>query len=434
MTTRRLATLLLILGWALPGAAQTPLALPEAIVRARSQNLDARASAASEREAAQRVSEARAGYLPKVDLTESWQRGNQPVFVFSSLLAQRRFTADAFALDALNRPAAIDNFRTAFLVEQSVFDRTTSARVTSAGIGRDLASAARSLVDDELVVAVTAAYGRVLAGESATRSAAAAIVAAQADREIAGNRRDAGLVTDADVLQLDVHLARTRERQIRSASGERTARAELNQLMSEPLDTVFALEPAAAAMPVELAAPPTVASRPEVRIASLHQQLAEAAEREARAAFLPQVAAQGGWEQNGGAWDTRASSWVFGAVARVTLFHGFADRARLAEAREQVAARKLAREKAETSGRLDVETATARLEASRAREILGRTAVAQAVESRRIVRDRYEAGLTDVASLLRAEEAVLEAEAMQTSALVDILVDTASVRRALGRP
>jgi hypothetical protein len=27
-----------------------------------------------------------------VDLVESWQRGNQPVFVFSSLLAQRQST------------------------------------------------------------------------------------------------------------------------------------------------------------------------------------------------------------------------------------------------------------------------------------------------------------------------------------------------------
>ena len=45
-----------------------------------------------------------------MDASETWQRGNQPVFVFGSLLNQRRFTAADFALDALNHPDAIDNF------------------------------------------------------------------------------------------------------------------------------------------------------------------------------------------------------------------------------------------------------------------------------------------------------------------------------------
>src|SRR5687767_4954022 len=79
-----------------PAAAQTPLTLPAAIARARAQNPDAGSAAAAEREAAQRVPQARAGYLPKVDVVESWQRGNQPVFVFSSLLGQRQFTAGDF--------------------------------------------------------------------------------------------------------------------------------------------------------------------------------------------------------------------------------------------------------------------------------------------------------------------------------------------------
>src|SRR4026209_2799886 len=95
---RRPATYLLVavLGLAVPADAQTPLTLTEAIARARAQNADAGSSAAVEREAAQRIRQARAGYLPKVDVIESWQRGNQPVFVFSSLLAQRQFTAADF--------------------------------------------------------------------------------------------------------------------------------------------------------------------------------------------------------------------------------------------------------------------------------------------------------------------------------------------------
>ena len=242
---RRPATYLLVaaLGLAASAAAQTPLTLTEAIARARAQNPDAGSTAAAEREAAQRVTQARAGYLPKVDVAESWQRGNQPVFVFSSLLAQRQFTAADFALGALNQPDALDNIRSAVTVEQSLFDRTTKANVAVAGIGHDMATANRTMVDHDLAASVTDAYGRVLVAAAAGQSAAAAVETARADRELAGNRRDAGLVTDADVLQLDVYMSRAREQQIRAASDERIARAQLNQLMGEPLGEAFALDP-----------------------------------------------------------------------------------------------------------------------------------------------------------------------------------------------
>jgi outer membrane protein TolC len=125
---------------ALPASAQSPLSLSEAIARAKACNPDAGSAAAAEREAAHRVTQVRGGYFPKVDVTESWQRGNHPVFVFSSLLAQRKFTTADFALDALNHPDATDNFRTAFSVEQSLFDRTISANIRAASIGRDMAA------------------------------------------------------------------------------------------------------------------------------------------------------------------------------------------------------------------------------------------------------------------------------------------------------
>jgi outer membrane protein TolC len=439
---RRLSTVLLVagLGLAAPAAAQTPspLTLTQAIARARAQNPEAGSAAAAEREAAERLIQARAGYFPKVDFTESWQRGNLPVFVFGSLLAQRQFTAADFALAALNHPDAVNNFRAGLTVEQSLFDGATRANVRAAGIGRDLTAAGRLLVDQRLSQSVTDAYGRVLMATATVRSVAAAVETARADRELAGNRRDAGLVTDADVLQLDVYMARTLEQQVQATAEERIARARLNQLIGEPLGTVFMLEPVvptAAGVAADSATleAEAVKNRPEVTLATLQEQLARAAVTAARASFLPQVSAQGGWELNGGGWNSRASSWVVGAVARINLFHGFADQSRLAEAREQATRRGLERGQAETAARLDVQIALARLDAARASEAVGRAAADQARESRRIIRDRYESGLTDAASLLRAAEAVQGAETQQIAAQVNVLTATAALERAMGK-
>jgi len=422
----------------LPASAQS-LSLSEAIERAKAGNPDVRAAAAAEREAAERITEARGGHLPKVDVSESWQRGNNPAFVFGSLLAQRRFTASDFALDALNHPDATDNFRAALSVEQSLFDRAVSANLRAASIGRDMAATGRQLVDQDLTSAVTEMYGRVLIAAATARSTAAMVETARADRELAGNRREAGQVTDADVLRLDVYLARTLEQQVQATSDERIARARLNQLMGEPLSTIFSLDPTPPGIAIDITnlaslEEEAVKNRPEVALALQQEQLAAASVDAAQAAFLPQVAAQGAWELNGGSWNARSSSWGAGVVARVNLFHGFADKARLAEARAQASRRAHEREKAETMARLDVQIAIARLEAARASEAVGRAAADRARESRRIIRDRYESGVTDVTTLLHSADDVLQAEAQQIAANVSVLTATATLQRAIGRP
>ena len=427
---------------AVPAAAQAPLSLSEAIARAKARNPDAGSAAAAEREAAERVTQVRAGFLPKVDVAESWQRGNHPVFVFSSLLAQRQFAPADFAqsrLDALNHPDATNNFRAAFSVEQSLFDRTTAANIRAASIGRDMAATGRRLVDHDLTAAVTDAFGRVLIAAANARSAAATVETARADRELAGNRRDAGRVTDADVLQLDVYLARTLEQQVQATSDERIARAQLNQLMGEPLTTMFSLDLTPPAIAIDITNPAgledeAVKNRPEVALAVHQEQLAAATVEAAQAAFLPQVAAQGLWELNGGVWSSRSSSWTAGVVARINLFHGLADKARLAEAREQAARRAIEKGKAETMARLDVQIAIARLEAARASEAVGRSAADWAQESHRIIRDRYASGVADVAVLLRSADAVQQADAQQIAARVHVLTATATLQRAIGRP
>jgi outer membrane protein TolC len=294
-------------------------------------------------------------------------------------------------------------------------------------------------VDQDLTSAVTDAFGRVLTATAMVRSATAMVETARAERELAVNRRDAGRVTEADVLQLDVHLARTLEQHVQATSDERVARARLNQLIGEPLSALFSLDLARPAVAIDISNPAVledeaVNNRPEVTLARQQERLAAATVDLARAAFLPRATVQGGWELNGGTWTSRSSSWVAGAVASVNLFRGFADQARLAEARVLATRRAIESSKAETLVRLDVQMAVARLEAARASEAVGRAAADQAREGRRIIRDRYASGLTDVAAVLRSADAEQLADAQQIAARVNVLTATATLQRAIGRP
>ena len=62
-------------------AAQQPLSLEDAVHASLTRNASLRAARAGSEEAAARASEARAGFFPRLSVAESWQRGDQPVFV-----------------------------------------------------------------------------------------------------------------------------------------------------------------------------------------------------------------------------------------------------------------------------------------------------------------------------------------------------------------
>jgi outer membrane protein len=423
-------------------AAQEPLTVSGAVQAALAHNAALRAARAGVDEASAQAAEIRSGYFPRIIVAESWQRGNEPVFVFSSLLSARQFAASDFAIDSLNHPDPIGFFHTSVGVEQLLFDggRLRSA-TRAATLRRTMVEASTDEAAATLAVTTTQAFGRIVSSEAARRAAGAALTAAREDLARAERRRDAGMANDADVLALVVHVADLQERAIRAEGDAATARAELNQLMGTPIDVAIAIiEPPG--RPVdELGNFPNLtallaeadAARPELKRAAASEQVAEAAGHQARAALIPQLAAQGAVDVSGTSILDRASAWIVGGELRWTFSTGGAE---LAGMKAAAASRARARaETDETRARVHVEVVSAlrQLETARARRDAGRAAVEQARESQRIIRDRFDAGIAPVNDVLRASTAVIDADANRVAALVDEMVAAAVLRRALGR-
>jgi len=420
-------------------AAQSVLTLEQATTQALAGNRALEAANAHARETAARADEARSGYFPRVSMVESWQRGNAPVFVFGALLSARQFTAANFALDGLNHPDAIGLFHGAVSVDQVVFDggRTRGA-ASLAGHARTLAEAGRDAVALGLVVDIAEAYGRALRADASGRAAAGAVTAAQEDVARAERRRDAGTVTEADVLSIRVHLAAMQQRAIQSAGEAAIARAELNRLRGADIDADFAVqEPAPPAMntlPVWAAlVAEAEAARPELRGSDAAVGMAAAGRKQAKAAWWPQVSAQAAYQYDGTALADRASAWVVGSEVRWTFATGGAARASVRAATEAERRARLAKEDVRAAIQVELRSALSRLESARGREVVARATVDQARESLRIVRDRYDAGMTGVADVLSGSAAVMEAETARVGALVDRIAAHAALNRALGR-
>ena len=419
--------------------AQSSLSLGDA-VRVALQNHPAVVASRERSKAAQgRVEEVRSGYYPSLSYSESFQRSNNPIYVFGSLLTQHQFTESNFLLGSLNQPNALSNFQSRLTADQVIFDAGgRNAQLRSAEIGSQIRAEDERQVRMELLAKVAAAYfGAVLVREQ-REVAHETVRSAQADLERAQTVRTAGMSTDADVLSVQVHLAAMLAREIQARYAVDTSLAILNDAIGLPLDTKHELS-----TPLTEASLPGIAlveydkqaveARPEARQSQLAIRQAAEESRQARAALFPKVSVQGAFEadrqefiRKGGA------NWYVSATLSWNLFDGFRTRSRQNEVAHLAQAAGAERKRAESEVRLEVRRAYAEWKAANERIASAEATVAMAKESLRITKNRYGAGLNTVTDLLRNETTALEAQTRYLEAIFDQRVAAASLERAAG--
>lgn len=429
--------LLAVAALAVPVLAQEPLDLPGAVQRALTAHPSLTAAAARIEAAEARREQARSGFLPRVQYRESFQRGNNPVYVFGALLTQRQFGESNFAIDALNRPDALNNFQSQLSAEQTLYDFGATRRgMRAAALGKQLSEQDRRGLELQVLAGVARAYHGVTLAAEALKVAEEAKKSAEADLKRAESVRDAGMATEADVLSVKVHLASVEEQRIRRQYDLDVARAALNEALGLPLDTQHALvTPLAPALPALEAAHEKRAreERPEVLGARLQGDLAGAQEALARAQLLPRIVTRGIVEANRQTFVTRGgANWMFMTSLEWNLFDGNRARAQAAEARHMAASARAQQQQMENAVALEVRKARADVQSATERIAVSEAAVTQAEESLRILRNRYSAGLATMTDLLRAETALLETKTRKLAAVYDQRMSAVALERAAG--
>jgi outer membrane protein TolC len=452
MTNRRPRIRVLILvGWlfaATPGgnaqeAARPaePLTLEQAVRMALEKNPALKAQAEESNVARARTGQARAAWFPRVDFSQGFTRGNNPVYVFGTLLTQRQFSAANFALPGLNAPAPLDNFQTRVDGQWLLFDSfRTKYRLAGARRLETAADFSTEQARQDLILRVVRAYYGVIVARENLAAARGALRTAEANEQRVANLEKAGLVVASDALSARVFVAQMKEREIRAANELDLSRMALGHELGlgpaaakEPQETLRE-PPAAAPATMEEWEKAALAERPALRAAELQQQAAAKGAKLAQSEFAPKVGLFASFERDAEALGgPSGTNWTAGVRMEVNLFAGGTDRYRLAEARarESQAANQL--EWFRSGVRLEVRQAFLELRAAQQRAAAARDAVEQAQESLRIIQNRYEAGLATMTDLLRAQTTQLEARTGYLAALHDWQVARAQLERAAGR-
>jgi len=90
----------------------TPLTLGEAIKMGLANNPQIAAVKSKVDASMAIVSQARSGFFPRVDISESFSRTTNPMWAFGTKLNQEVITSEDFDPQTLNDPEAINNFAT----------------------------------------------------------------------------------------------------------------------------------------------------------------------------------------------------------------------------------------------------------------------------------------------------------------------------------
>jgi outer membrane protein len=411
------------------------LTLTQALEKAGRNQPSLRQARASTEAAAGRADQARAGYLPQVSLTGSYQRttGNfspRPGATSAAVQAAPPWSSNTY-----------DFFNFGLGASQLIYDfGQTSGRWAAAEANRDAAQAAERTAAFTLRLTVERAFFRA-------RAAKALIAVA---RDSVGNQQRhvdqikglvaAGLRPEIDLARVRTDLANARVQLIGAENGLELAKAQLNQAMGEPNPTPYdvaedempalAEEDRGAAALVEGA----LARRPELTTLQRQRLAQDRLVGSLKGGYGPALSATAGATETGTALDHLVPNWVVGAAVSWPLLQGGLTKGQVREANANLQGLEAQIEAQRLQVRVEIEGALLGVRASKAALGAVADAVANAAEQLRLAEGRYRTGLGNAIELGDSQVALTTAEAQAVQARFDLAAARAQLAVALGLP
>jgi len=412
------AVFLVLYGFAVPGRAAEQasgprLTLAEAIVKALENNHEIRAVKSAAEAGKQDIGIARSYLLPKISIEERYLRTNNPGYAFMSKLNQSRIETPDFNPDSLNSPDAINDYQSSITVEQPVF-------VRKALVGLDM-SRTESMAKEEdvrrkreeIAFSVVRACLNILTAREYVQVAALGVEDAQERERIANLRYKNDVGQYADSLRAKTSLTEARQKLNVAQKGVSLARRFLGLLLAMP-DSPDVDDAAFDLAVKELDHYTKIAEgRGDVRAVELRGENAKNNVRLAEAGYFPYVGVGGSYQFNdhNAPFGSEGKSWQVMAFLRWDLFDGTRREYERAKARHQEsqAREQLAAMKKGVS--FKIYEAWLNVEEARQNIGLAEEAVKTAEEGARLVKLRYENGLSSLSDLLNTHASLEQARA-----------------------
>lgn len=433
-----LAMLLLVLAAASMVFAAEPLSLEQAVATALKSNPGIKAADAQVESADAGVLKSNSGFLPKVTVSETWSKSDNPLMVLGMKLNQETISTSDFYPTVMNNPDALANYNSRLAVTQPIFNGGKEyLGKKQARLGYEAATQDRERTRQETVFSVVKAYYGVLLANENRKVALQSLETSEANMKLAEMRFKAGTVLQSDLLRARVQYAEVKEMATRTENGVKLALANLTYVMGVSLDAEYSVEGTLTAKDMQADLDNLVASakaaRPDLASLGKNRENAETGVNQARTDFIPSLNLLGEVDWNSDRFGGNdAKSWMVVAVLQWNLFDGMVTTANVRQASATASRTRALEGQMRSAVELQVRQAYYNLRASQDRIAASATSVQEAEEGFRIVQKRYEAGMTTFVDVLGAESALIRARTNALQALYDNNVAESELKLATG--
>ena len=421
MRRHHLFLVLLLLSPALALAQSVDIA--SAVQRAVTDRPAILASQARNQAAASAVREARSHYLPQLNFSETFSMTNEPAgSLFIALNQERNVMSPGSGYDLVD-PATQHDFETRLTLEQSLFNADTGYRLKEASKRLESAQARSEWSRETAGFAAFQAYLGVQRALAELQAVSSSEQEASELLRLAGERYEAGIGLKADHLRAQVFRSEAERRTLTARNNLIIAQrrlalaigqAEGEVEISAPLDSSFFTPETTAIAPSE---------RADLQAFALEVESLDIAIKRSQAAYLPRLdlSASYGLHHEASPFGADGQAWRLGAALNWNLFDGFrrdASSARVSAEKAAAAAELSDARREQTFRRAEVEL---RIAEARARKESAAQGLAAAEESQRLLQQRYESGLADLADLLATQSALDQARSFLVAADIQLL-------------
>lgn len=427
---------LLLLAFGLPKAHSRPLTLEESLQHALSHNEDLQIAREDLHDSRLQIREGMADFLPQFDLTLQYTRNYLlPTFFFDTPAGQQQFTVGAH-----NNLSGTIGIRQPLFGGGKSFAGLRIARLVAAFSTEQV----RAVQQDVHTRVETAFYDLLLAWEL-VRVSELAVARARANFGRVEKLREAGRVSNYDLLRAQVQVAELRTDSIRTENARVLAALSFkNQIgldHGEPIAPhgTFRNKPDLLSHGTEadLIALAT-RMRPLARQRRLEVEMRQRTETVARAESRPtlDLIVNGQWQAQKNEFEFAKGdfrqSWFSGVTLKIPIFDGFRTHARVAQARADTRRAELARKQTERDVRFTVVRARRNVLELLARKRAQQQAVDLARQGMKIAESRYENGVGTQLEVIDGQLTLQRAEAELARARRDLAVALVQLERSAG--
>lgn len=342
-------------------------------------------------------------------------------------------------------PDVPDNYRTRIDLQWPIYGggRTDAlqraARAEASAAASDVAAA-----QGDLRLEVTRAFWALVTARATTEVLDQSLARADANLRDVRERFNAGLVPPNEIASAEAQQSRQRMLLVEAQNQRALASAELARLIDvdllHPIEPREVLElPPSAQPPLGTLVAEARAMRDERRSLEQRIQAADLQRTAAEAGKRPAVAVIGGVDYarpnprifpRAGEWD---DSWDAGIALTWSLWDGGRTRAEASQAGSAAEAARQRLAEFDSVLALEVQQRLLEIESGRAAITAADDTARAAAEARRVVIERYRAGVVTQTEVLDADVALLQAELDRTRTFAAIRLAEARLARALGR-